>query len=436
MTIPDKTHLNLDQALDALKADFVERNPASARQFAQQTRDMPGGNSRSVLFYAPFPLTMASGRGAELTDLDGHTYSDFIAEYTAGVYGHSAPEIREAVLAAMDNGINLTGHNLYEGKLARLLCERFPQVEQVRFTNSGTEANLMAITAALHFTGRRRIVVFTGGYHGGVLGFGTTAAPTTVPFDFLVLPYNDIERARAEIRAHAAEIAAVLVEPMLGASGCIPAAPGFLAALREATTEAGALLIADEVMVSRLAPQGLFMQAGIRADITTLGKYIGGGMSFGAFGGRADIMALFDPRGGPLLHSGTFNNNVVTMAAGHAGLTRLYPPEAAAQLSARGEALRQRLNALCTASDVAMQFTGVGSAMNAHFVRGPLLRSEDLAAADPRLRQLFFFHLLAQGIYISPRGFMVLSLPVTDEAIEKLVGAVDRFIQRYRPLLA
>ena len=198
MTIPDKTHLNLDQALDALKTDFVERNPASARQFAQQTRDMPGGNSRSVLFYAPFPLTMASGRGAELTDLDGHTYSDFIAEYTAGVYGHSAPEIREAVLAAMDNGINLTGHNLYEGKLARLLCERFPQVEQVRFTNSGTEANLMAITAALHFTGRRRIVVFTGGYHGGVLGFGTTAAPTTVPFDFLVLPYNDIERARAE----------------------------------------------------------------------------------------------------------------------------------------------------------------------------------------------------------------------------------------------
>lgn len=431
----DKTNIDLDQALDELKADFVARNPASANQFARQTRDMPGGNSRSVLFYAPFPLTMASGREAELTDLDGHTYSDFIAEYTAGVYGHSAPEIREAVLAAMDNGINLTSHNLYEGKLARLLCERFPQIEQVRFTNSGTEANLMAITAALHFTGRRKIVVFTGGYHGGVLGFGAQPSPTTVPFDFLVLPYNDIERARSEIRAQASDIAAVLVEPMLGASGCIPAAPGFLAALREGTTEAGALLIADEVMVSRLAPQGLFMQAGIRADITTLGKYIGGGMSFGAFGGRADIMALFDPRGGRLLHSGTFNNNVVTMAAGYAGLTRLFPPEAAERLSARGEALRRRLNDLCTTSGAAMQFTGVGSAMNAHFVRGPLMRSEDVAAVAPKLRQLFFFYLLAQGIYISPRGFLVLSLPVTDEAIEKLAAAVAAFVQRYRDLL-
>lgn len=134
----------------------------------------------------------------------------------------------------------------------------------------------MAITAAMHFTGRRRIVAFTGGYHGGVLGFGTRAAPTTVPFDFLVLPYNDTERARSQIRKHTADIEAVLVEPMLGASGCIPAAPGFLAGLRQAT-EAGALLIADEVMVSRLATQWLMMKEGIRADLTTLGKYIGRG---------------------------------------------------------------------------------------------------------------------------------------------------------------
>lgn len=427
--------ISIENALAGLKAGFIDANPASQRQFEQQTQTMPGGNSRSVLFYGPFPLTMARGRDAELWDLDGHCYSDFIAEYTAGVYGHSAPEIRQAVLEAMDEGINLTGHNLLEGRLAKLVCERFPQIEQLRFTNSGTEANLMAITAALQFTGRRRIVVFSGAYHGGVLGFGAKPSATTVPYDFLVLPYNDIERAQAEIREHASDIAAVLVEPMLGAGGCIPAVPGFLAALRAATQAAGALLIVDEVMVSRLGPQGLALPAGVKADITTLGKYIGGGMPFGAFGGRADIMAMFDPRAGRLTHSGTFNNNVVTMAAGYAGLTRLFPPQAATALSARGETLRQRLNALCAAAAIEMQFTGVGSTMNAHFVSGPILRPDDFAQADARLRELFFFHLLKSGIYTSPRGFIVLSLPVTDAAIEKLVAAVEAFIGAYRPLL-
>lgn len=426
---------SIDHALARLKAEFTAANPASQRQFEQQARSMPGGNSRSVLFYGPFPLTMARGQDAELWDLDGHRYSDFIAEYTAGVYGHSAPEIRQAVLEAMDGGINLTGHNLLEGRLARLICERFPQIERLRFTNSGTEANLMAITAALQFTGRRRIVVFAGAYHGGVLGFGAQPAATTVPFDFVVLPYNDIARAQAEIRANGADIAAVLVEPMLGAGGCIPAVPGFLPALRQATEEAGALLIVDEVMVSRLGPQGLALPQGVRADLTTLGKYIGGGMSFGAFGGRADIMALFDPRTGRLNHSGTFNNNVVTMAAGYAGLTQLYPPQAAAALSARGEALRARLNTLCTEAGVALQFTGIGSAMNAHFVRGPVLRPDDLASSDARLRELLFFHLLQQGIYTSPRGFIVLSLPVTEAAIEQLVAAVAGFIAMYRAFL-
>jgi len=305
----------LDQALAPLLDAFVASNPASRECFDTHARYLPGANSRSVLFYAPFPLTMARGEGAALWDLDGHRYDDFIAEYTAGVYGHSAPEIRAAVIEAMEGGINLSGHNLREGRLAQLICERFAQIERVRFTNSGTEANLMAITAALRFTGRRRIVVFSGGYHGGVLGFGAQPAPTTVPFDFLVLPYNDEAAARAAFAREGPDIAAVLVEPMLGASGCIPGRPAFLQALRTLATEAGALLIVDEVMTSRLAPHGLAAQHGLRPDLTTLGKYIGGGMPFGAFGGRADIMALFDPRSGPLAHSGTFNNNVVTMAA-------------------------------------------------------------------------------------------------------------------------
>lgn len=425
----------LDRALAEAHRRFTDANPASRERFEAQARHMPGGNTRSVLFYAPFPLTIARGEGATLWDADGHRYADFIAEYTAGVYGHSAPEIREAVIEAMEAGINLTGHNLLEGRLARLVCERFPQIEQLRFTNSGTEANLMALTAALHFTRRRRIVVFSGGYHGGVLGFGDAPLPTTVPFDFLVLPYNDADTARAEIARHGAGIAAVLVEPMQGAAGCIPGRPDFLRALREAATEAGALLIFDEVMTSRLGPRGLANGLGIRADLTTLGKYIGGGMSFGAFGGRADVMAQFDPRSGALAHSGTFNNNVMTMAAGHAGLSRLFTPEAAAALAERGEAMRARLNALAADEGVALQFTGVGSLMNAHFVQGEVRRVADLAPVDARLRQLLFFHLLAEGIYASPRGFVVLSLPLAQADIAHYVAAIGRFIGEYRALL-
>ncbi|RUR66012.1 aminotransferase class III-fold pyridoxal phosphate-dependent enzyme [Variovorax guangxiensis] len=428
-------HADIDQALAAAHLRFTESNPASLRQFEEQARYMPGANSRSVLFYAPFPLTIAKGEGATLWDADGHRYADFIAEYTAGVYGHSAPEIREAVVEAMNSGINLTGHNLLEGRLARLICERFAQIEQLRFTNSGTEANLMALTAALHFTGRRKLVVFSGGYHGGVLGFGAKPLPTTVPFDFLVLPYNDEQTAREQIEKHGPEIAAILLEPMQGASGCIPGRLEFLQALRESATRVGALLIFDEVMTSRLAPHGLANKLGIRSDLTTLGKYIGGGMSFGAFGGRADVMALFDPRTGPLAHSGTFNNNVLTMAAGHAGLTKLFTPEAAGALAARGDAMRQRLNALCASEGVAMQFTGIGSLMNAHFVGGEVRSTDDLAPVDARLRQLLFFHLLSEGIYTSPRGFVVLSLPLTDADIDSYVAAIGSFIGEYRALL-
>ncbi|WP_447774972.1 aspartate aminotransferase family protein [Variovorax boronicumulans] len=426
----------IDQALAEAHQRFTDGNPLSLSRFEAQTRYMPGANSRSVLFYAPFPLTIARGEGATLWDADGHRYTDFIAEYTAGVYGHSAPEIREAVIEAMQGGINLTGHNLLEGRLAQTICERFPQVEQLRFTNSGTEANLMALTAALRFTGRRKIVVFSGGYHGGVLGFGDQPSPTTVPFDFLVLPYNDADTARAQIDAHGADVAAILVEPMQGASGCIPGGREFLQALRDGATRVGALLIFDEVMTSRLGPHGLANGLGIRSDLTTLGKYIGGGMSFGAFGGRADVMAQFDPRTGALAHSGTFNNNVMTMAAGYAGLTQLFTPEAAAALAERGEAMRSRLNALCEREGVAMQFTGVGSLMNAHFLRGEVRRVADLAAVDGRLRQLLFFHLLSQGIYTSPRGFVVLSLPLSAEEIDRYVAAVGSFIEAYRPVLS
>ena len=253
-----------------------------------------------------------------------------------------------------------------------------------------------------------------------------------VPHDFVVAPYNDADGA---VRLITDELAAILVEPMMGSAGCIPGDPAFLAALREGASRVGALLIFDEVMTSRLAPGGRQQSLGIAPDLTTLGKYVGGGMSFGAFGGRRDLMARFDPRApNALPHAGTFNNNVLTMAAGVAGLTEAYTPDAAIALNARGDALRERLNALCRASGAKFSFTGVGSMLCAHATDAPIRGPADVPA-DTRRRDLFFFDMLERGIYLARRGFIALALPVGDAEIEQFVAAVGAFLDTHRAAL-
>ena len=430
------TLAGLDRALSEARARYVAANPRSASQLAAADLAMPGGNTRSVLFYDPFPLAMSRGEGTFLWDADGHRYVDFLGEFTAGLYGHSSPVIRKAVIEALDDGINLGGHNLLEERLARMICERFPAMDKLRFTNSGTEANLMAIALAKAATARSRIMVFTGAYHGSVLTFGGSPSPVNVPHDFIIAPYNDVAEAWRLIEAHRAELAAVLVEPMLGAGGCIPAEPGFLSALREATSEVGALLILDEVMTSRLSAGGRQRLLGIAPDLTTLGKYMGGGLSFGAFGGRDDLLALFDPRRpGALGHAGTFNNNVLSMAAGIAGLTELFTPQAAEALTARGDALRHRVNTLCAGRRATMQTTGLGSVMNVHFTSATIRRPED-AACDPRLRDLFFFDMVEEGIYLARRGLIALMLTIGEGEEDALMAAVERFLDRRAEWLA
>ncbi len=427
---------DLDSALAEARESYVARNPKSLARFVEATAVMPGGNTRTVLFYAPFPLGFARGEGALLEDLDGRTYIDFLGEFTAGIYGHSHPVIRRAIEAALDGGINLGGHNLLEARFARAVTTRFG-LERARFTNSGTEANLMALATAVAATRRRKVLVFRGGYHGAVFTFAAGGSPINVPHEFLVGRYNDAPAASALIAGHAPDLAAVVVEPMQGGGGCIPAEPDFLAALRAAASNAGAVLIFDEVMTSRLAPHGLAVALGIRPDLTTLGKYIGGGMSFGAFGGRAALLDLFDPRRPDALpHAGTFNNNVLTMAAGLAGLTEVYTAAAAEALSARGEALRARLNALCRRAAAPLQFTGIGSMMTAHFTADPIRSPEDVAGTDPRLKEIFFFDLLAAGIWIARRGMINLSLPIGDSECDRLTAVVEEFLETRRPLLA
>ena len=337
-------------ALAQAHATYSTLNPASHDAFMSSCTHLPGGNTRTVLHANPFPLTFATGNGCTLTSLDGDTYIDFLGEFTAGIYGHNDSAIRGAINEALDRGWSLSGNNTSEKELAKLVCERFqPTMELVRFTNSGTEANMMAVATAMAWTGKKKILVFQGGYHGATLSFrapseGLTQKNVNLPHEWVIGTYNDIAKTQAVLSTIPADsLAAILIEPMLGNAGAIPGNLPFLQFLRSYASSHDALLIFDEVMTSRLSYRGLGHKLGIRPDMMTLGKWVGGGMSFGAFGGRADIMALLDPtKQRSLVHAGTFNNNVVSMAAGCAGC-KVLSEETTDRLNELGEALKEKV---------------------------------------------------------------------------------------------
>jgi glutamate-1-semialdehyde 2,1-aminomutase len=411
---------------------YVERNPESKRLHEERARVMPGGNTRTVIHVEPFPLTIVRGDGARLTDADGHTVVDLLGEFTAGLYGHSHPVILKAIRDALDDGISFGAPNLYESRLAAAVCERFPSVELVRFCNSGTEANLLAMSLARVATGKPAVMVFEGGYHGGVFFFETAAgSPINVPFPFVIGRYNDVDDARRLIAEHAHELAAVVVEPVQGSGGVIPGEKAFLEALRDATAERGVVLVFDEVMTSRLATGGMQEVLGIAPDLTTFGKYLGGGLAFGAFGGRADLLSRFDPsQPGSLPHAGTFNNAVLTMAAGVAGLTQVYGVDEVARLNGLGDRLRDRLNAFAVERDVEFCVTGYGSLVGMHFTRGPVRRRTDIPQAADR-RALLHLHMLEQGWSYARRGFIALSLPLGEDDVDGFAEAVEGFLATF-----
>ena len=428
-------NIDIDAALAEAEELYRARNPQSAALHDKACAALPGGNTRSAIYAEPFPLTMVKGEGAHLWDADGHEYADFLSEFTAGLYGHSHPVIRKAIDEALDGGINFGAHGAAEARFAQAICDRFPSIALVRFTNSGTEANMMAVSAALAITGRKKVLVFRGGYHGGFFYFRGKGSPINAPFDYLLATFNDIEGTRALVAPHAHDLAAILVEPMLGGGGCIPGEPDFLADLRALASETGAILIFDEVMTSRLGPGGIQQEFAIYPDMTTLGKYIGGGMSFGAFGGGARIMEWFDPRNpNGFQHAGTFNNNVLTMNAGYVGLTQVYTPQKARELNDWGDALRRRLNRVVRGKGLAMQFTGRGSMIGVHMTARPIRNAADAAAGHAGLLNLFYFDLTARGIWCAKRGMMALSIELDDKDADHLAGTVEEFAETRAPL--
>ncbi len=432
--LPGQWNDQLTDRLERARLRYEHRRPNSAALAKDAAAVMPGGQTRTVLHFDPFPFRVASASGATITDVDGLTYLDLLGNYTAGLLGHSPSAVKNAIAGALDNGWSLGATHPTEVRLAQLITARFPSIEQVRFTNSGTEANLMALAVALHHqrvttpnsAPREKVLVFDGAYHGGVLTFGKERS-TNVPHDFVAAVYNDPRTVTAALD-DAPDIGAILLEPMLGSAGCLPASPAFLELLRTVSTERDIVLIFDEVMTSRLSPQGAQGRYGVLPDLTTLGKYLAGGMSFGAFGGRADLMAYFD-QGHPhsLGHAGTFNNNVVSMAAGVATLTEVLTDERLNAVNTMGDELRLGLTERFSSARLPLSATGAGSLIALHPTNGPIERLGD-AAGDDRWRELLFFDALEAGFYFARRGFIALSLEVTDVDVLEFIDFVTSWI--------
>ena len=438
------TSIAADTAYENAADAFTTKNPRSKAIYDRATYSLPGGNTRTSIFYHPFPLSIKAAEYARLYDVDGHEYVDLLGEFTAGLYGHSEPAVINAISEAAKRGLNFGSHHEDEVELAALVKGRFPSMDLLRFTNSGTEATLMAVAGAKAYTGKNKIVVFEGGYHGAVFTFkDRTTNPINVPHDFIFARYNDLSSVQRLLHdpENSGDIAALIVEPMVGSGGAIPADRIFLEGLRRVAKEVGAVLIFDEVMTSRMHTGGGIqsqLPSELRPDMTTLGKYIGGGMSFGAFGGKRAIMELFDPRKAESLsHAGTFNNNVLTMAAGRTGLEKVFTAARAQQLHATGDRLRTSLQ-VATAGTL-MKVTGYGSIMCFHFTATELdhIKSpRDLSDNDKTLCGIFHLYMLEQGYYISRRGFVTLNLALTDDDLDGFVETVKAFAQSHRQMLS
>ena len=415
----------LDELLDAARNDYERARPVSGRRAKSATDVLPGGNTRSVLDFRPYPFRVAGVDGPYLIDVDGHRYLDLLGNYSAGLLGHRPGVVADAVRAVLDQGWSLGAITSAEAELARLVADRFDSIDQIRFTNSGTEANLMAIATAKHVTGRDVVVAFRAGYHGGVLYHGDGGTGLLVPHRWEVAEYNDTVGVQSLFASLGEQIACVIVEPMLAASGCIPGSKTFLEEIRRSSADNGSIMIFDEVMTSRLSPGGAQSLLGIRPDMTTLGKYLAGGLPFGAFGGGRDLMAVFDPHsGGTLTHGGTFNNDELSLAAGIAALGSILDDSVLRAVNERGDRLRSGLNEVFADAGVPMCATGLGSLLAIHGTAGPVERISDLDDSDDRIKELLFFDLLAAGYYMARRGFIALSLDISDEHVDEFLEEV------------
>ena len=438
--------------LDKELGEYTAKTARSRTLHEEAAAVMPGGNSRTTTFFDPYPFYIERGQGAHIWDADGVDRLDFNGNYTSLILGHAPPEAIKAVQDVAAAGLSFPGPTEHEIRLAEALVRRIPSMETLRFTNSGTEATMNAVRAARAFTGRAKIAKFEGAYHGthdwvlvsvspDVKTAGgrtrpkavasSAGVPPAVLKHTVVLPWNDGDACEAILEREGPNVAALLVDPLLGIGGVLPPGEGFLERLRALTERHGIVLVFDEVISFRVGPGGAQGRFGVRPDLTTLGKIIGGGLPIGAFGGRADIMAAYDPRrgGARISHGGTFNANPATMAAGLATLNAL-TPEAYARLDALGERLRGGVTRLLAGTRRKGQITGVSSLFCLHWTTGALTDYRSSRPRDAEMPLRVFIGLVNDGILLTPRGLGACSLAMTDEDVDRFVNALARVLAR------
>jgi len=433
---------------------YRRTTPTSRALHERAVAVMPGGTTRTTTYFDPYPLYIERGEGCRVWDADGTERIDMLGNYTAMILGHAHPKVVEAIATQAARGTGFAAANSLEVELATLLCERVASLDAVRFCNSGTEATMFAMRLARAFTGRPKIARMEGGYHGthdyaevsthpAVAAAGPPEAPIAQPDSIgtpawaldqvVALPFNNPDAAEAIIRHEAASLAAVILEPIIGAGGVIAATPEFLQRLREVTQELGILLIFDEVISLRVAPGGAQQLYGVTPDLTTMGKIIGGGLPVAAFGGRADVMELLDPRREPsLAQGGTYNGNPLGMAAGLATMREL-TPDVYAELNRRGARVTELLTEVFASHGVDVQVNVAGSMFALHFTDQPVTDYRTKAGANQKRARDLFLSLVNHGVLIAPRAMGALSTPMDEDDIQQFIDAVDAAVSELKP---
>jgi glutamate-1-semialdehyde 2,1-aminomutase len=435
---------DLDRQLSTV---YSRRTPASRALHARAQQVMPGGDTRTGTFYLPYPTFMERGEGSELVDVDGNRYVDFLGNFTSLLHGHAEPRIAAAIAEQARRGTVMGYPTEAQVALAELLVERIDSVEQLRFCNSGTEAVMTAIRGARAFTGRRMIVKIEGGYNGAYdaaqvsvsPGLQVPPYPTGKPEgpglspglvgEVLVTPFNDLETLRWILDRYGRDVAAVLVEPMVSYAGMLRPDEGYLQGVIDAAHAVGALAIFDEIVTFRLGRGGVQGLAGVCPDLTTLAKVIGGGLPVGAFGGRAEVMAVFDPRrSGGVSHSGTYNGNNATMVAGLEAM-RMWDDAALSRLDNLGDRLRQGLQEELDRREVLGYVQGMGSLAHVHYCTGPVRTYRDALRSPPHCARLMHIGLVTRGYLWASRGMTALNTAITEAEIDGLCAAFGEVLE-------
>jgi len=439
---------NINRLLNAYRGEICAKSPKSLSIWQENRTVMPAGVGSLFRLSDPFPMVIKRASGARIWDADDNEYLDYMLGFSTLILGNAPEEVEAAISEALPRGIHYGQCHEHEYAFAKIFCDMVPGVDKVTFCNSGTEATMYACRLARATVGRPLIAKFEGGYHGThdllavsfgrprhtPVAFGPDEDPAAVPEspglaegawkDTIVLPFNH-PAAFDKIRRHASQLAGVIIEPVQGAAGSIPAEREFLTELRRLTREIGAFLIFDEVITGfRLAPGGAQEFYGVIPDVSTYGKIAGGGLPFGALGGTSEAMRLMEYDVDPdhaILVAGTFNGNPLVTAAGTAVLTRLSKePQLYARLNAMGDRFRAEINRFAETEDYPALATGVGSMFWMHTTRGPVKSVRDVQQGNPFASAGLRLLYRRNGLHIPPHhGFM--SAAHTDEDITRLI---------------